>query len=510
MAGETVTEAVAAGRYEALSKERSEALRRARENALLTLPWLYPPEGSNEQTKLYRPVQTIGAVGTTRLASKMTTAMFPPNYPFFRHDAEEFAAIEAEATKPGTTADAVSKLAMYDRVLMRRMEALGDRPKIDLGNKHLLVGGNYCLDISQPKARVISMTSYVCSRDSSGTPVEAVIKEMVHPAALEEDVVALLGDETLATPEARAQSTKEYPLYTYMKLVSGTYTVHQEINGKAIPGTEYEKKQDELDYLFLRYTAVDGADWGRSYIDDLFGDLDTLEALQTSLVKAADAAAKVVWMVRPNGSTRARDLTKAKSGDVITGDANDVTTLKLDKNPDMAQARATAERIEDRLADRFLLRSSIQRSGERVTAEEIRTLAEELDAGLAGVYSLLSQEFQMPYLKVRKGSLKDLPKLPEDIVSPVISTGLEAMRRSQELQGLTTWTDVMGRAFGAQEVAKSVNKEAFGKRVAAATGVDPTDLLLTQEQVQQQQAAEGLTQAAMQAAPQAIQGAMSQ
>lgn len=508
--GTAPTQPVAKARYEALKGDREDALRRARENARLTLPWLFPPEGSTGSTRLYRPVQTIGAVGVTRLAGKMTTALFPPNYPFFRHDADEFAASEAEEQEEGSSAEVVKKLAMYDRSLMRQIEALGDRPKIDLAAKQLLVGGNACLDLSGEKGRVIPLANYVCSRDTAGLPVEAIILEKVHPASLEPEVVALLTDDTVKDPQARASSTEEYDLFTYIKLVEGTYQIHQEIEDKVIPDTDYTKKVGELDYLFLRFTIMDGDDYGRAYVDDLYGDLESLEALQVSLNQAADIAAKVVWMVRPGGSTKATTLARAKNGSVITGDANEVTALRLDKNPDMQVTKMVADRIEDRLSDRFLLRSSIQRTGERVTAEEIRTLAEELDAGLSGVYSLLSQDFQMPYLTVRKGSIKTLPKLPEGVISPIITTGLEAMRRSQELEGLSIVVRGVQEAFGPDAAAKTISRSGYTKRLCAAVSVDPTGLILSEEEATNEEVRNGLATAATQAAPAVIQGAMQQ
>lgn len=46
-----------------------------------------------------------------------------------------------------------------------------------------------------------------------------------------------------------------------------------------------------------------------------------------------------------------------------------------------------------------LLNSAVQRNGERVTAEEIRYVAGELEDTLGGVYSLLSQELQLSLIR---------------------------------------------------------------------------------------------------------------
>ena len=69
------------------------------------------------------------------------------------------------------------------------------------------------------------------------------------------------------------------------------------------------------------------------------------------------------------------------------------------------------------------MNSSIQRPGERVTAEEIRHMAAELEDALGGVYSILSQEFQLPlirrlmYQMERNGTF---PKLPQGMIRPMI------------------------------------------------------------------------------------------
>lgn len=62
----------------------------------------------------------------------------------------------------------------------------------------------------------------------------------------------------------------------------------------------------------------------------------------------------------------------------------------------MQIAKMTADAIESRLSYAFMLNSAVQRSGERVTAEEIRYVANELEDTLGGIYSILSQELQLP------------------------------------------------------------------------------------------------------------------
>ena len=73
--------------------------------------------------------------------------------------------------------------------------------------------------------------------------------------------------------------------------------------------------------------------------------------------------------------------------------------MQLNKSMDMSTVLTTAQQIESRLSYAFLLNSAVQSGAagrDRVTAEEIRYVAGELEDTLGGVYSLLSQELQYP------------------------------------------------------------------------------------------------------------------
>ena len=97
--------------------------------------------------------------------------------------------------------------------------------------------------------------------------------------------------------------------------------------------------------------------------------------------------------------------------------------------------------IEERLQFAFMLNTSVQRNNDRVTTE-INYVSKELDDSLGGLYSLLSQELQLPLinrLMFQMERKKALPNLPKESVRPKIVTGLEALGRSSDLQRLNTF-----------------------------------------------------------------------
>lgn len=146
----------------------------------------------------------------------------------------------------------------------------------------------------------------------------------------------------------------------------------------------------------VRLFKMDGEHYSRSYVEEYIGDLKTLEGLSKAIAEMSAIAASVIYLVRPNGVTQPSKIMKTKNGGFVTGNKEDVTCLSLDKTQDMQIAKMTADAIESRLSYAFMLNSAVQRSGERVTAEEIRYVANELEDTLGGIYSILSQELQLP------------------------------------------------------------------------------------------------------------------
>jgi hypothetical protein len=170
---------------------------------------------------------------------------------------------------------------------------------------------------------------------------------------------------------------------------------------------------------------------------------------------------------------------------VIEGVATDVTFLHMEKYADFRVALETLQSIKTELSACFLLNSSVQRQGERVTAEEIRYMAKELEDALGGVYSVQSKEFQLPLVLVIKLQMekgKRLPILPENKVKLIITTGLEALGRSHDLVKLNAFTQEI-QILGPEVIKEYMNVSDYITRVANGTGVDPKGLVKSEEEV---------------------------
>jgi len=230
---------------------------------------------------------------------------------------------------------------------------------------------------------------------------------------------------------------------------------------------------------------MDGEDYGRGYVEEYLGDLKSLESLTQSIVEGSAAAAKVLFLVRPNGTTRVKTLAESPNGAIVTGDDQDVSSLQLGKSQDFNVAQQTIQMLQTRLSRVFLMNSSIRRDAERVTAEEIRIAHQELEIALGGVYAVLSQEFQLPLVELlmhKMGKEKKIPTLPDEGLKPLIVTGVEALGRGEDLNKLGLFLQQLA-PLGPQ-VLQEINVPDYINRLAGSLGIDTEGLIKSEEQKQ--------------------------
>lgn len=493
-----MTATTAAGRYRQLETDRQPFLDRAREASKLTIPSLLPEEGHTGATKLYTPFQGLGARGVNNLASKLLLALLPPNAPFFRLAVDDFTLREMTG-KEGMRATVEKALGKIERAVMAEIEGSAMRVGVHEALKQLIVTGNVLIYLPKEGGlRVFRLDRFVVKRDPMGNILEIIVKEDVAPDALPEDILDAIKAEkggTTVGQGGREQqgSDKSIELYTRIWRKDDKWHVHQEAKDIVIKGSKGTYPLDKTPWIPLRWTRIDGEDYGRSHCDEYLGDLKSLEGLSKAIVEGSAVAARVIPLVNPNGTTDEDDLAEAENFEFVSGVADDVTFLQVAKFADFSVAQTTAQNIEQRLSFAFMLNTAIQRGGERVTAEEIRYMAGELEDALGGVYSILTQELQLPLvtrLMHVMASAKKLPKLPSGTVKPTITTGLEALGRGHDLNKLDLFISGLAQALGPEALMQSLNVADYIQRRGAALGIDTSGLIKSPEEQQaaQQQA----------------------
>ena len=462
--------------------KRYQYVDRARSCSKLTLPYVMPEVGFGAHSRLETPFASVAARGVNNLASKLLLALLPPNAPLFRLNVDTYA-LKQEGAPDELISSIEASLQQVEDAVMDEISRESYRASLHEALKHLIICGNALIYMPDGGGmRVFHVDRYVVERDPMGNVLYIATKETIAHSALPPEIKDIVGYD--GSPD------DDVDLYTAVCRKENGWHVFQDINGVRVPNSEGHYKLDKNPYIPLRFSRIDGEAYGRSYVEEYLGDVQSLESLTRAIVEGSAAAAKVLFLVNPNGTTRPKALAESPNGAITQGNAQDVSVLQLNKFNDFRVAQETMNGIKDRLGHAFLLTSGVVRQAERVTAEEIRMLSLEIESSLGGLYSLLATELQLPMvtrLMAVMNKKKSLPKLPDGVINPVIITGVEALGRGHDLQKLDLFLAGAGQVVGPQAVAQYVNVGEYFKRRATSLGIKTVGLVKTDEQLEQEQ-----------------------
>jgi hypothetical protein len=497
-------------RYRALESDRNYYLERARTASRLTLPYLIPlsdePYPNDNQT-FPLPWNGIGARGVHNLASRLLLALLPPTESFFRFtiDEIELANVEQRLMAAGATPEELGKqksefdlgLAKLERAVLRSIETSNDRVAVHEMLLHLIISGNVLMYVSDEGLKCFHLNRYVCRRDLMGNPVEAVVCEQLSVETLPPNARELLSEEDgevegIVDDDHTPEYERVVRLYTHIEWEGKKVKWYQEIKDQEIPGSRGSASLSESPWLPLRMYRIDGQGYSPGYVEAAcIADLQTAEALSQAIAEGSLVSAQVKHLVKPSGIANPKKLAEAPNGAYLPGNPDDVFTIQVNKAADLNVAAQGLARIEARLSQAFMLADV--RDSERTTAEEVRLQALQIENSLGSIYAILTTEFQQPYVArklailTRKGRL---PKLSEDLVKPVVSVGLAAVGRGNDLEKTARFMTILQQSLGPEGIATYVMPTELIRRLAGAMGMDIIGLVKTDEQLaaEQQQA----------------------
>lgn len=496
-----------ASRYETLQSDRTFHHDLAQQCANLTLPIVYPDDtissgGGNSYRKIRTPYQGVGARGVSGLAAKLLLVLMPPNMSMFKLQMSDLTQLQAMAEEGGEEAieEIVKLLPLIEKACQNYIEGTADRAVMYEALIQLLVAGNVLLHCpTDGDSRIYKLPFYVVKRDGHGEVKEIIVRTQLSrdemPQAIKDTISAQQTPSSTADPN---KDETKYDIYTICVRTNDNWETWQEVDGVVVDSSKGIFPLNACEWIPLRMYREDGSDYSRSFVEMCKGDLKSLEGLSQAILEAAVASAKVVFLNRPNGYTKTASLVKAPNGAVITGSADDISVLQVNKSADLRVPYEKSMEIERSLERAFMLTEGARRDAERVTAEEMRMMADELDSTLGGVYSVLSKEFQRPYTTLRMHQLKKkkiIPQLPDDSINISVVTGFEALGRGNERRKLLDFAQGAIDVIGPEVFASKINIETFLSKLAAADSVDTTGLFKDAEV--QAQEAEAAQQGAM-------------
>lgn len=434
-----MTKTSAESRYKKLAAKRQQFVRRAYECAKLTIPSLVPFEnesnvGSNVDTSVEQPWQSLGSVGVNTLTAKLVLTLLPANSPFFqltmsRETRAQLLGVDEEQADAATAA-IDQKLQALEHEIVADMETSPMRGLLFPALKHLLVAGNYLLYLGD-ELKGFPLYRYVTRRSVSGDVLELIVHEVTARENLPEDFIKSISGR------GKKKLDENVDIYTVVKRKPGKgWDTYQECSGEEVPGTRGTFTDENNPWLPLRMITIENEDYGRSYCEELYGDLQTAESLSKAIAQGGMIASKLLWLINPNGVTDVDDVLDSANGDAIPGRQEDVGVLRAEKLADFQVAERVLTAVAQRLERSFLLHSAVQRDAERVTAFEISMMTQEIEDVMGGYYALLSKELQLPLVRIwmdRMQRTGKIPMLPSGSVEPLIVTGVDALGRGQDL-----------------------------------------------------------------------------
>lgn len=405
---------------------RSGLLERFIRYAAMTIPKILHPENYKQASDSdAQDYQSLGAQGTTHLSNKLMLAMFAPSRPFLKLQVvQDFL---KKANEAGLTETMLNEVMVNgERQAIKKLDSLAQRPKLFQIMRHLIVVGNCLLVLEKKALRVLSIRNYVVKRNVKGEVIELCIREKVKFDELEPGVQKLLA--------SRHNPESEVCFYKWLKRQeNGQMAMTQWVEEFQLP-EKYNGRWavDRCPYQVLTWDLADDADYGTGLVEEYSRDFEAVSVLSEALVNGGVLAAEFRWMVNPNGITQVSDVVKSNNGDALPGLESDVKPVQGGNPQAIAVISDALDRWERRISRGFLMGSAIIRDAERVTQEEVRMTANELETAYGGVYSTLAASLQKP---VGMWLLDEADfKLQGTQIEITIVTGLDALSRNGDLE----------------------------------------------------------------------------
>ena len=491
--------------------------------AVWTLPSIFPRIGLTENIEYQQSVNSIGARAVNHLANKLVLTLFQPSQPFFRI---KIASKQAKAIKDAADRgdpDAQFLLQNLDSVLaeaeqeaMMKLDYNHYRTEATTACKQLIITGNALLyhpDNDKTKVHVYSMRDYCVIRDLSGEPIEIITRDNKAFSTFSDDVQNAL--KAHDNKNVKYSDDTDVTIYTRVRLHDdGKWHLQQDADDVTLD-SEGTWTCEECPWIVLTWNLMRGENYGRGLVEDYAAVFHALAVCTDALVKQVALCSDIKFGVDPASVVNVDDLNKGQPGSYHMMKKEDVFPLSFINQMDIGAVTSFIDKLEKQISTAFLLNSAVQRDAERVTAEEIKYVAQELETAFGGIYSRFAEEWQLreATLLLKKVHIK----LGKDVY-PQIITGLDSLSNAGEMNNMELWLhDLSELSAVPPQLLQAIDPMQYAIFCAIRRGVEYKKILKSPQQMQQEQAQmqqqqaqqqqqEAAQQTAQEAGKQAVQG----
>ena len=470
------------------------AIRKAEDFAKFTITSLMADPllqtGPNAQVLEY-DFQSLGALLVNNLTAKLVMILFPPGRPAFRIEVSE-EILQAAKAKGIDEAEITNKAAQLEQQSTKRLFVNAGLSKLHRALKLLIVTGNALIyrDTTTGKFLVWGMHNYVQRRTPTGEPSQVVLKQRMRLSEMPKE----LARDAIAKRAASENDESPLDLYTVIEW-SGDgdarrVEVHQQIGDKRVgPISTYPAHL--CPWIPAVWNLVDGEHMGRGYVEEYSGDFAKLSLISEQLGMYELESLNVLNLVDESAGGVVDDYQNADTGDYVPGKTGAVTAYERGDYNKIAAVNNGLAALATRLQMAFMYTGQM-RDAERVTAAEIRQVANEAENLLGGVYSLLAETVQTPiaYLtiyEVARASGNLMLGVLNRTYKPQIVAGLPALTRAADTQNILQATQEAAAVVPALgQLSKRFDTEKIVELIFRNNSVDLDAISKSADQIAQE------------------------
>lgn len=486
-----------AGHWSAMDGRKGDLLDRSEQYARWTVPSIFP---TDDEARAETPGESekgnvaIGARLVNHLSHRIVDTMFPNDKPFFA------VALTPEAKRKfEADADEDEKIALEaglieaENAAMRNLNLTAYRPiAVNAVSLQIVTGNALIYRMPESERVTYSVRDYCVSREVSGKLREVILRDMKMFGTLSEDVQ----DAVKAAGTHKGKKLEEdtpVELYTYYWWNSGKWYMRQAVDEIEIEEAASSYSEEEFPCLVLAWNLGRGDHYGRGLVEDYSVSFHNIDVMTEAMIDLIGVAADIKFLVNDMSSFDVDAWNNAKRGEYVPGKEGDISVPQFKFAVEVQFIGEAIAKLERELAQAFLLSSAGVRDAERVTAEEIRFFAREIESAFGGLYSRLALDWQRKeaeYQLTQVNFKAYLPGESEKAFDTVVTTGLESLSREGKLDALRlAISDLQMLDAIPDRLQEAFNPVKFAAFIFRNRGVDGADFLFTQKEYQQNQQA---------------------
>jgi len=478
-----------------MEAEKGDLIDRSEAYARWTIPSIMPAANTS-QVEQEKGSVMIGARLVNHLSNKVIDVLYPVSRPFFtvaltpeatlkmaKEIGEENSSLLQEAVRKSTST--------LERVAMRKLRLTEYRPVAITTTKHLIITGNALLRRMPSGKRILyGVNRFGIRRDIEGNEYEIVLHDKKKMSSFDlkmKELIRTAQSKKFVSPQL--MDNEDVVLLThYKKMPDGRWCVEQEADGVPLNNKQILSAKD-YDLLPLVWNISTGDNYGRGLVEDYAATFHELDVTTDAATDMMALICDIKFLVKPGSALamQVRELNAAKRGSYFAGNKDDVTVPELTKRGDLEVIMASIEKWENDLKEGFLM--SNVRNAERVTAEEIRLIAGELESAYGGLYSQLALSWQQKEADYAIAQIDFDAEIggKAELFEVLVTTGLESLSREGQIDNLRlALSDLTLTQAIPDELRAAINPMRFASFIFTNRSVDLTQFLNTPEEMQAQ------------------------